>query len=240
MHSAPLAPAAVYDGYGALKGWRREQFMQPSRDERAYYARELAGTTFAGAQVLEIGFGNGHFLGWAREQGAAQLHGTEMLEQSLVWAAEEGVALLPQDLAEALPDQAGRFDLIAAFDVMEHISREDIPAFLATIATLLKPGGRFVARFPNGQSPFSLIYQHGDYTHVSILSAPIVVQLSRGLPFRTIYAGESARAIAGSLPARIAKHMRAALREMVSRALRFIYGHPIRFNPNATVILERI
>lgn len=66
--------------------------------------------------------------------------------------------------------EAGKFDLIVALDVMEHIETSDLVDFMSSVRNLLKPGGMFVARVPNGSSPWGLVYQYGDITHVTVLS----------------------------------------------------------------------
>ena len=47
------------------------------------------------------------------------------------------------------------YDLIVAFDVLEHIPQEDLPSF-KKVQRLLKEDGSFIARFPNCDSPFGL------------------------------------------------------------------------------------
>jgi hypothetical protein len=48
---------------------------------------------------------------------------------------------------------------------MEHIPLETLPDFLCEVRRVLQPEGVFVARFPNGDSPFGLHVQNGDVTH---------------------------------------------------------------------------
>ena len=76
MKNRAQEPAHLYHGYTQWKGWRGE-FATTDREAR-YYAAELADVALAGRRVLELGFGNGNFLAWAREQGA-QVTGTEVL-----------------------------------------------------------------------------------------------------------------------------------------------------------------
>ena len=111
----------IYANYGQWKDWAPDGFMQPTPTERNYFADELRGAALAGKDVLEIGFGNGGFLRWARDAGAT-LFGTEVLQSAIDRAQAEGVTILPLDLSQSLPAHAGRFSVIAAFDVMEHLS----------------------------------------------------------------------------------------------------------------------
>ena len=226
-------PDPAYAGYAALKGWDERAFMAPSPAERSIYTRELRGHALAGQPILELGFGNGGFLGHAREQGAI-LHGTELQPDLAARAAAAGVTLVDPDLARLLPAHAGKFALIAAFDVFEHIDPEALPALLATIADLLSDGGLLIARYPNGQSPFGRVPQHGDRTHRAILSADIMRQLIAGLPFEPIHLGNPAH------PAGFTESLRAITQRALEIALQRLYGHDTPLAPNSVAVLRKI
>ena len=229
---------ALYDGYEQWKGWSADTFMQPTPAECCHYAAELRGVPLAGEDVLEIGFGNGGFLGWAAAQGA-RLHGSEISARALALAERNGVATLPVDLGAVAADQGGRFALIAAFDVLEHLTRAEIEALFDQVARLLRPGGHFLARFPNGQSPFGRVHQHADMTHVSILSAPILRQLVRDRPFRLVRAGDPRPVVHGALPVRIAKHARNLARRAADLAIKRLFGFDAPLGTDTLLLLQR-
>ena len=122
----------------------------------------------AGPRVLEIGFGNGKFLEFGRRR-HWQMHGTEVNPGLLECASERGLVVTDDQTLESFPSQA--FDMVAAFDVMEHIPLEVLPAFLGEVRRVLKPGGYFLARFPNGDSPFGRHLQNGDPTHQTAIGS---------------------------------------------------------------------
>jgi SAM-dependent methyltransferase len=99
----------------------------------------------AGGRLLEIGCGTGHNI--------AMLKAFGEVEAIEVDPAARGMAerRLGRPVGSApLPHLAGvadrSFDLVGAFDVVEHI--EDDHAALAGIHRVLKPGGRFVMTVP--------------------------------------------------------------------------------------------
>lgn len=229
----PLSPddaGPAYAGYADWKAWDKRAFMALSPVERSIYARELRGHALAGEPILELGFGNGGFLAFAREQGAT-LYGTELQADLAARAIAAGVTLVDPDLTRLRPGHAGKFALIAAFDVFEHIDPEALPALLATIADLLAEGGLLVARYPNGQSPFGRVPQHGDRTHRAVLSADIMRQLIAGLPFDPIHLGNPAH------PAGLVQSLRAALQRAHEIALQRLYGHDTPLAPNSVAVL---
>lgn len=228
-----MTDVAAYAGYETWKGWDEEHFMQLSSPERAYFDLELRGIALAGENVLEVGFGNGSFLAWAKDAGAT-LYGTELLEQSVAFAAKRGITVLPTDLAGSAQTYAGKFGLIAAFDVLEHLSYDAIATLLGQIGQMLRPGGYCVARFPNGQSPLGGIYQAADFTHISVLSGSAITQLTRGTPLRVIRAESTAVPAAG-----VAKKMQAVARKAYEAMLCRLYGFRAPLGPNLTVLLQK-
>jgi len=51
------------------------------------------------------------------------------------------------DLSQPLPELSGRFDAVASYLVLNDV--EDYRGFAATLAAVLKPGGRLVLAFSN-------------------------------------------------------------------------------------------
>jgi SAM-dependent methyltransferase len=98
-----------------------------------------------GAAILEIGCGTGHNLPMLGTFG--QVDALELDEASRAHAERR---LGREIMSAPLPELAGvperHYDLVGAFDVIEHI--DDDRAALTSIATTLKPGGKFVMTVP--------------------------------------------------------------------------------------------
>jgi SAM-dependent methyltransferase len=156
--------------YVEWKGWVGQVpfgFLEPG--EARYFDSELRDVlAHVGVvtDVLEIGYGNGAFLSYCASRGW-NVTGTE-LDPSLVCAGlQHGFTVLPADQTAGLADDS--FDLIAVFDVLEHIPQDAIPEFLSELRRMLRPGGRMVFRFPNADSWLGNPLQHGDPTHVTAI-----------------------------------------------------------------------
>ena len=100
------------------------------------------------AAILEIGCGTGHNL--AMLAGFGHVEGLELDDEARELSERRlGRKVLSSPLPE-LRDVADRhYDLIGAFDVIEHI--DDDGAAISSIATKLKPGGKFVMTVPAHQ-----------------------------------------------------------------------------------------
>lgn len=104
----------------------------------------------AGKRVLEIGSGPGRFLQACRE-GGAEVTGIDISPQSIRLAKQfYELDLLPFALEDALAKgalPAGQFDLVFAFELIEHVR---YPGQLTRlIHGLLAPGGLLVLSTPN-------------------------------------------------------------------------------------------
>jgi SAM-dependent methyltransferase len=101
-----------------------------------------------GAQILEIGCGTGHNLAMLGEFG--HVDALELDEESRAFAEQRlGRSIMRAPLPELADVPDRHYDLIGAFDVIEHI--DDDRAALASIAAKLKHGGMFVMTVPAHQ-----------------------------------------------------------------------------------------
>ena len=175
-----MSEGAPYAGYERWKAWDVKGFGQFRRHDAVYFRGELrrAGVgSLQRVQVLELGFGNGSFAGWATAQGADYL-GVEVIPELLDAARARGYRVLPAKVLDEGVVAAGSLDLVVAFDVFEHLPIGDLQLLLQRLAVMLRPGGQVLARLPSGDSPFSRAIQHGDLTHCTVLGSAAVRQLA--------------------------------------------------------------
>ena len=132
----------VYQQMAALD--QRHWWYRARREVLAALIRRLLQPS-ADARILEIGCGTGHNLAMLGEFG--HVDALELDEEARTFAEQR---LGRSVLSAPLPELAGvldtHYDLIGAFDVIEHI--DDDRAALASIAAKLKPGGKFVITVP--------------------------------------------------------------------------------------------
>lgn len=170
MPSAPPQSTQLEygDSYIAWKGLSREGFGELSPRDRALFDREmraLLGTRIdEKLRVLELGFGVGAFLAYARGRGWDAI-GTEVADELVKSAHENGFDAVHADDLAKLP--AGQFDMIAGFDVIEHIPQAAIIPLFRQLRALLRPGGAIFLRFPNADSWLGNQNFCGDPTHVT-------------------------------------------------------------------------
>ncbi|GGK55694.1 methyltransferase [Planomonospora parontospora subsp. parontospora] len=113
------------------------------RERRAILRRELRGSRTRG-EALDIGAAGGGNTRVLAGLGYEALV-ADYSEAAVQVARERGLKAIHAD-ARDLPLESGRFDVVTAFDVLEHIVEDHLAA--AEIARVLKPGGTALIAVP--------------------------------------------------------------------------------------------
>lgn len=96
-------------------------------------------------RILDMGCGIGFFLEEA-ERAGWEAYGSEFEPRAIEIVREKGLRCVPAPIAAGALEPGG-FDVITAFEVVEHLQEPRAEA--ATIARLLRPGGLFYCTTPN-------------------------------------------------------------------------------------------
>lgn len=107
-------------------------------------------------------------MSFCRQRGV-KIRGTEANLGLIQLAQQQGFEVGIADDLDQFP--AKSFDAIVSLDVIEHIEPSETINFLTSCLRVLKPGGRLLLRFPNGDSPFSVSNFNADVTHKNWISA---------------------------------------------------------------------
>jgi 2-polyprenyl-3-methyl-5-hydroxy-6-metoxy-1,4-benzoquinol methylase len=229
------------DRYIDWKDWRDDSFGKFDPLLARYLEAETGISAGPGVRVLEIGFGNGPLIGWLHSIGV-EIFGVELnavLVDRCRRLLGEGRAFTDLN-DDRLTADAGSFTHIVAFDVIEHISQDDLPNFLTRLKSLLAARGCIILRFPNGDSPFGRIYQHGDPTHVTTIGRSKIAYFAQqtGLAVKDIRAPRLP--MTGiSMGRGIKRRLVSAGRYCVERVVGILYfgGRPIPLDPNYIAVL---
>jgi SAM-dependent methyltransferase len=126
---------AAYDGGAA---WRDGVSKEPWKlAERQAFRERLA----PGARLLEIGAGTGQDSAYFQAEGFAVVAAD--LSQAMVERCRaKGIEAHVMDFLQ-LDLPAGSFDAVYAMNCLLHVPNHDLPAVLAAVRAMLRPGGLF-------------------------------------------------------------------------------------------------
>ena len=143
------------------------QMMRQIEDEHWWFVarRKIIGALLdrldltVPAKILEVGCGTGGNIALLKRFGPVTC--IELDEVALKIARARKLApVLYGKLPDEIPEFSGKFDVIALFDVLEHV--EDDGASLQALSSMLNPGGRFIITVPAFKFLWS---QHDDDNH---------------------------------------------------------------------------
>jgi SAM-dependent methyltransferase len=138
------------------------------------------------------------------------------------------------------PFASESFDLVAAFDVMEHIPLEELPGFLREVRRVLRPGGVYVAKFPNGDSPFGRHIQNGDVTHRTAIGSIRARYLATQAAMDVVFLGCEVQAIWAGRTHTPHRLFAAPVKKLMNAFLNLVFSprDPLPFcSPNLELVL---
>lgn len=137
------------------------------------------------ARILDLGCGHGALIHFARKAGFSNVSGVDVSAEQVATAFALGIQGVAQgDLLttlRALPAES--HDVVVAFDVVEHFTKDELIRFVGEVQRVLKKGGRWIIHAPNGASPFVGAIRYGDFTHEQAFTPNSLLQLLRSCGF---------------------------------------------------------
>ncbi|MDR7375599.1 hypothetical protein J2X19_000257 [Rhodoferax ferrireducens] len=233
-----------YENYEITQGWDEAAFGSFTSEQAAYYSAELRRCGLASSQhlhVLDIGFGNGTFLGWCRNKGW-QCDGVEINDRLITRASKHGY-ITKNNVSDFSFDSLQKpYDLITAFDVLEHIDRNSLVPFLSSLDKVCSPQTLLMLRFPNGDNPFSMPIQNGDVTHATAIGQMMLRQVAQLAGFEVIALGGPCQPLRGtSMSRRLLLAVGNPIRWAIGTIIKHLFmgGMPVTFSANLLAVLRR-
>ncbi len=117
--------------------------------------------------VLDLGCGGGEFLSFLSGRGFSNLIGIDASAQQMERAKKNvpNARLINGDVTEIAQFAPETFGLITAFDLLEHLPKNEVLPLLTNIQKRLVHKGVLIVSVPNCDSPFGPGVRYGDITH---------------------------------------------------------------------------
>ena len=120
------------------------------------------------ARIVDIGCGTGQFLHFLRGEGYTNAMGVDSSPEQLDICREK--ALMPAEQADAIEHllaHKGRYDLVVANHLLEHLSGERAVQLCSASLAALAAGGALIATTPNMSNILAGRMFHADLTHLT-------------------------------------------------------------------------
>ena len=120
-----------------------------------------------GASILDVGCGNGEFITYLRSKGFTNVAGIDASGEMVDFCKANGITGVSRvtDTTGYLTGNAGKFDLVAMNDVIEHLPKGDTIGILKSIRSSLTQGGVFLLRTGNFSTLGGIYLRYKDFTH---------------------------------------------------------------------------
>ena len=136
------------------------KFQQFERNYRGFFPADEQ------APVLDIGVGRGEMLSCMKNWGYANYLGIDIAPTTVAFCTRLGLNCRQvEDSTQFLLQQPQRYAVITLIDVLEHIKKDQVMAFLVALRAALRPGGVAIIQVPNLQAPDGQLHRYNDITH---------------------------------------------------------------------------
>lgn len=117
------------------------------------------------ARILDLACGNGKLLFFFKKNNYKNLVGIDISPDQVALARQVVTDVVQGNILEYLEQNLASYDLITAFDIIEHFHKDEVLQFLDGCFAALKPNGRLILQTPNADSPWGTMHRYNDFTH---------------------------------------------------------------------------
>ncbi|CCD92761.1 conserved hypothetical protein [Bradyrhizobium sp. ORS 375] len=212
----------MYERYVSSGGFGAAPTDQADLAPRMPIMRDLVRRFFPAdraAEILDLGCGNGVLLLAAQREGYRNLRGVDGSAEQVAIAQRLGIAGVRQgdlfgELAQATSDS---LDVLVTYDVIEHLTKQQLLRLAQDALRVLKPGGRWIIHAPNAESPFFGRIRYGDFTHELAFTRQSLGAVLRAAGFASVACAEDM-----PIPHGLKSAIRLVLWKLIRSMLRFV------------------
>jgi cyclopropane fatty-acyl-phospholipid synthase-like methyltransferase len=141
-------------------------------------------------KILERGCGFGGFIYALKSYGYENILGVEIIPQCCSFVSKKfDVKVICSDILDYFSKEGikEKYDVIAAFDVIEHFEKGEIVKIMLYIYEALKENGIFIMKVPYGGSLCGLYIRYSGFTHETAFTELSINELFRTIGFKEVY-----------------------------------------------------
>lgn len=181
----------IYRSYDSARLIRIAPTSLDGLQTRLPYLRRIVREKFPkdrNCSILDLGCGHGSLLFVLRQCGYNKLRGVDTSPEQVAAARRLGIVEVEEGdiLGTLAATPAASLDVVIAFDVIEHFSKNELIPLVDAVLRVLKTGGRWIIHVPNAESPFSARIRYSDFTHELAFTRISLDQLLRASGFTRV------------------------------------------------------
>jgi 2-polyprenyl-3-methyl-5-hydroxy-6-metoxy-1,4-benzoquinol methylase len=143
--------------------------------------------------ILDLGCGWGGFLAFLQSQGYTDLTGVDSSPQQVEIAHRLGLKNVSVgDIFDELNSRKDYYICISAFNVLEHLDKDQVLPFLRAAKDALRSDGCLLLELPNANSLFGSRTRYWDFTHELSFTPASLLQLFEVVGFHQVQLRERA------------------------------------------------
>ena len=181
------------DSEGFIQSLNQEQF---NRQFQAWWGDILP--LNQDEPILDLGCGWGGFLAFLQSKGFINLAGVDCSAQQVENAHRLGLNQVEVgDIFDTLSKYRDHYTCISAFNVLEHLDKEQVLPFLKEVLAALRPGGCLLLELPNANSLFGSRTRYWDFTHELSFTPTSLLQILQAVGFANVQLRERCPVVHG-------------------------------------------
>ena len=172
-----------------------EGFKKPTLqdlEEQVWYYKYIMETVLPpekDLRILEIGCGWGANIYTLKKLGYSNVDAVDVIPQCCNFVKEElkvkSVSCV--DVFEFFKGNNRSYDVIIAFDVLEHFYKSEIVSLVSNIHKMLNPSGIFIMKSPYAGSPVGIFVRYSGFTHETAFTSLSIDELFKAIGFNKVY-----------------------------------------------------
>lgn|SRR3990167_1844503 len=144
------------------------------------------------SRIIDLGCGDGSLLYFSKQAGYQNIIGYDISPEQIKIAQSLNLQqIYLKEASQAIQETPNHsVDLIISFDVLEHMTKDEVVLFSQAVYSALKSNGKWIIHTLNAESPFFGRIRYGDFTHENGFTASSINQLLSLVGFKKIYCYE--------------------------------------------------
>lgn len=144
------------------------------------------------AKILDVGCGFGFAIYALKKLGYKNVRGIDIAPEMVKVGKKLGLEIeLVEDSIAYLSNFPENFDVILAFDVLEHVPKDKQLDFVRALYNALKRPGTLILTTPNANARFACRYRYSDWTHTISFTEHSITFLLKNAGFEQIKINET-------------------------------------------------